>query len=75
MNFECSVQQKWARIQIKNKSGKSIHYNTWIYIKNIVEPQKTEKVLMLFSKDICKNACLMSAIIAIGSRRKRKRIS
>ena len=37
--------------------------------------QKTEKVLISLGTDICKNACLMSAIIAIGPRRKRTRIS
>ena len=59
MNFECSVQPKWTRIQTENNSGKSIHYNTWIYIKNIVEPQETEKVLMLFS-NIYLQKCLFN---------------
>ena len=68
MNFECSVQQKWARIQIKNKSGKSIHYNTWIYIKNIVEPQETEKVLMLFS-----NIYLQKCLFNVGYTRDRSK--
>ena len=66
MNFECSVQQKWPRIQTENNSGKSIHYNTWIYIKNIVEPQKTEKVLMLFS-----NRYLQKCLFIVGYNRDR----